>query len=67
MIHVCTMLPCCVCASQIRQVSVQVHDIENRVKKLLQLLQDQGFETEVYQEPRFADCNLHMVYASRKG
>jgi hypothetical protein len=50
---------------QIRQVSVQVHDIRGRVKRLVKLLQDQGFSVEVYQEPRFAACNLHMLYASR--
>jgi hypothetical protein len=37
------------------------------VKKLAQLLQAKGFEVEVYQEPRFAACNLHMLYASRPG
>lgn len=52
---------------QIRQVSAQVHDIRGRVKKLAQLLQAKGFEVQVYQEPRFAACNLHMLYASRPG
>lgn len=50
---------------QIRQVSAQVHDIRSRVKHLVQLLQGKGFDIEVYQEPRFAACNLHMVYAVR--
>lgn len=58
----CTVLWC---PAQIRQVSAQVHDIRGRVKHLVQLLQDKGFNVEVYQEPRFADCNLHMMYASR--
>lgn len=50
---------------KVRQVSAQVHDIRGRVKQLVHLLQDKGFNVEVYQEPRFADCNLHMLYASR--
>lgn len=52
--------------TQIRQVSAQVHDIRSRVKQLVRLLRDKGFDVEVYQEPRFADCNLHMIYAYRQ-
>lgn len=59
-----TPRPCCVLL-QIRQVSAQVHDMRGRVKRLVKLLQDQGYNVEVYQEPRFAACNLHMLYASR--
>lgn len=55
----------CACLLQIRQVSAQVHDIRGRVGHLVKLLQSKGFEVQVYQEPRFADCNLHMVYAAR--
>lgn len=62
--HSCTAICAFVCL-QIRQVSAQVHDIRNRVKHLVKLLQAKGFDVEVYQEPRFADCNLHMLYASR--
>eukprot|EP00775_Hariotina_reticulata_P009242 gene9243-9407_t len=50
---------------KIRQVSAQVHDIDGRVKQLSQVLQQKGFQIEVYQEPRFVDCNLHMVYGFR--
>eukprot|EP00878_Enallax_costatus_P029668 GHUV01032209.1.p1 GENE.GHUV01032209.1~~GHUV01032209.1.p1 ORF type:complete len:169 (+),score=35.70 GHUV01032209.1:303-809(+) len=50
---------------KIRQVSVQVHNIRGRVQHLKQLLQSRGFEVDVYQEPRFRECNLHMVYGWR--
>lgn len=50
---------------QVRQVSAQVHDIRGRVKHLVHLLLGKGFDVEVYQEPRFAACNLHMLYATR--
>jgi hypothetical protein len=43
-----------------------VHGIRGRVKNLVQLLHSKGYEVQVYQEPRFAACNLHMVYASKK-
>lgn len=51
---------------QVRQISAQVHDMGGRVKQLVRLLQGKGYQVEVYQEPRFAACNLHMLYASRK-
>jgi len=52
---------------QIRQVSAQVHDIEGRVKQLCKMLEQKGFQIEIYQEPRFVECNLHMVYGFRPG
>lgn len=59
------ILPCLACA-QIRQVSAQVHDIRGRVKHLVKLMEGKGYTVEVHQEPRFAACNLHMVYACRQ-
>lgn len=50
---------------QIRQVSAQVHDIRGRVQHLKQLLESKGFSVDIYQEPRFKECNLHMLYGWR--
>lgn len=50
---------------KVRQVSAQVHDIRGRVGHLAALLRRRGFQVTVCQEPRFASCNLHMVYGCR--
>jgi hypothetical protein len=51
---------------QVRQVSAQVHDIRGRVGQVAALLRGRGFHVTVHQEPRFADCNLHMVYGCQR-
>jgi hypothetical protein len=51
---------------QVRQVSAQVHNIRGRVGQMAELLSSRGFDVTVHQEPRFADCNLHMVYGCRR-
>jgi hypothetical protein len=44
----------------------QVHDIDGRVKATEALLRAKGYpQVVVYKEPRFADCNLFMIYGSR--
>lgn len=49
------------------QTSKQVHDIKGRVAATEALLQAKGFtRVTVYKEPRFADCNLFMVYGARR-
>ncbi|GBF94760.1 hypothetical protein Rsub_07643 [Raphidocelis subcapitata] len=50
---------------RIRQVALQVHDIAGRVAATERLLRSKGFRATVWKEPRFADCNLFMVYGVR--
>ena len=42
-----------------------MHDLGGRVSAVAALLAEKGYKVQVYQEPRFRDCNLHMVYAAR--
>jgi len=45
----------------------KVHDIDRRVAATEELLCTKGFtRVVVYKEPRFADCNLYMVYGARR-
>jgi FkbM family methyltransferase len=50
---------------RVRQVSLQVHDLNGRVARTRAFLAARGFEVSVYKEPRFAECCLHMVYGAR--
>jgi hypothetical protein len=48
------------------KTNTKVHDIGGRVGKVVALLKSKGFaRAAAWQEPRFAACNLHMVYAVR--
>ncbi len=51
--------------SLIKQLSIEVHDIDNRVEKLVSYLQKQGYITYVDRNPIFAELgfNHHMIYA----
>lgn len=51
----------------IKQLSIEVHDIDNRVEKLVTYLQKQGYVTYVDRNPIFAELgfNHHMIYAKR--
>lgn len=52
----------------IRQVAVEVHDLEGRLAKVIALLRAQGFATiEVEQEPLFQDSEIYNLYALRAG
>lgn len=54
-----TCPPACLCT--------QVHDINGRVSATEKLLRSKGFTSvHVYKEPRFQDCNLYMVYGSKR-
>lgn len=50
---------------RVRQVSLQVHDLNGRVGRARSFLAARGFEVSVYKEPRFAECCLYMVYGAR--
>ncbi|KTD10910.1 methoxymalonyl CoA synthase [Legionella gratiana] len=53
--------------SIIKQLSIEIHDIEHRVEKLNLYLQKQGYLTLVDRNPILADLgfNHHMIYAKR--
>ena len=50
---------------KIKQVVVEVHDIEGRLERILSLLREQGFEVEVAQETNLKETNLHVVFGVR--
>lgn len=52
---------------KIKQVVVEVHDLEGRVEKISNLLKKHGFsEITVEQEPIFKDSNIFNLYALRQ-
>lgn len=50
---------------KIKQVVVEVHDIEGRLERVLSLLRERGFEVEVAQETYLKKTNLHVVFGVR--
>jgi FkbM family methyltransferase len=51
---------------KIKQVVVEVHDLSNRVQKIVSLLQERGLKiAQVEQQPAFKDSDLFHVYALR--
>jgi len=52
---------------KIKQVVVEVHDLEHRVEKITALLKEHGFrKITVEQEPVFKDHNIFNLYALRQ-
>jgi FkbM family methyltransferase len=52
----------------IRQVVVEVHDLDGRLAKVTALLKDNGFQNIVVeQEPLFRGSEIHNLYAQRQG
>jgi hypothetical protein len=52
---------------KIKQVVVEVHDLEHRVEKITALLKEHGFRRiTVEQEPIFKDSNIFNLYALRQ-
>lgn len=49
----------------IRQVVVEVHDIDGRLQAIGRLLESRGFATTVAQNTHFRDTGLFDIYASR--
>jgi hypothetical protein len=52
----------------VRHVVVEVHDIDRRVERIRALLEVQGFEVLVEQEPRPLKqlLSMHLVYGRRR-
>ena len=52
---------------KIKQIVVEVHDLEHRVEKITALLKEHGFrKITVEQEPIFKDYNIFNLYALRQ-
>jgi FkbM family methyltransferase len=53
--------------SIIRQMVIEVHDLDNRLAKVTELLRKNGFDAiEVEQEPLFRGSDIYALYARRK-
>lgn len=52
--------------AKIHQIVVEVHDLESRLKRVVQRLESMGFEVEVGQEAALTETPLHDVYARRR-
>ena len=50
---------------KIRQVVVEVHDLDGRLERMQQLLAEQGFVVEVEQEVGLIGTNIYSLYARR--
>jgi FkbM family methyltransferase len=51
---------------KIRQVVVEVHDLDGRLEQMQQLLAEQGFVVTVEQEVGLVGTNIHSLYARRR-
>ncbi len=51
---------------KIRQVVVEVHDLDGRLERMQQLLAEQGFVVEVEQEAGLVGTNIYSLYARRR-
>jgi phthiocerol/phenolphthiocerol synthesis type-I polyketide synthase E len=52
---------------RIRQVVVEVHDVDGRLARLRAMLQDRGFHVESGQEALYAGSPIYLLYGRRPG
>ena len=52
---------------RIRQIVVEVHDLDGRLQRVLDLLERHGFAAQVEQEASLAGTVMHNVFATRPG
>jgi FkbM family methyltransferase len=50
---------------KIRQLVLEVHDIDGRLEQVLAILAGKGFQVEAGQESRLSGTNMHMLFATR--
>jgi 31-O-methyltransferase len=55
------------CWPRIRQLLVDVHDVDGRLDHVLKLLRDKGYAVSEHQEHSFAGSSIHTVLARRGG
>lgn len=51
---------------KIRQVALEVHDIDGRVAELCELFTRRGFEVKAIQDELYVGTNIHNIYAVRR-
>ena len=51
---------------KIKQIVIEIHDIEDRLKKISELLIDKGYEINIEQELLLEHTNLYNLYAIRR-
>jgi FkbM family methyltransferase len=49
--------------NKIRQIVVEVHDIDKRIERITSLLSRNGFDVHVEQDPLYAGTNIFSMYA----
>ena len=52
---------------KIQQLVIEVHDVDRRLERIVQMLESHGYELTIEQEPMLSRTDLHMVYARRPG
>ncbi|USQ14350.1 FkbM family methyltransferase [Legionella lytica] len=54
--------------SNIKQLAIEVHDIEHRVEHMAAFLEEKGYEIKIYRSPVMERLgfNHHMIYAKQK-
>lgn len=50
---------------KIRQIAIEVHDIDGRLGRLSELLGQKGYRVVAEQDPLYAGTNIHNLYALR--
>ena len=50
----------------IRQIVVEVHDIDDRISKMSGLLDERGFDCVVHQKRALAGTGIYQIYAARR-
>ncbi|HEV7980537.1 FkbM family methyltransferase [Amycolatopsis sp.] len=51
--------------AKIRQLALEVHDIDGRLAQVLTMLRGHGFRVDTCQENRLADTDMHMLFATQ--
>ncbi|MBN9381657.1 MAG: amino acid adenylation domain-containing protein [Chitinophagaceae bacterium] len=52
---------------KIRQVVIEVHDRQGELSRIVNVLEQHGFEADIQQDPLLANTCLYNVYATRTG
>ena len=50
---------------RIRQIAIEIHDVDGRVAEIRRRLERHGFEIQVEQDELYRGSNLHNLYATR--
>ena len=50
----------------IKQIVLEVHNINDRLNKIINILKKQGFKLKIEKEPTLKETDLFNIYAKRK-